>query len=195
LGKIGFVRRYTPNFAEIVKPITDMLKKGHDLIWSEEAKQAFENIKQALSHSPILASPDYSRDFQIFSFASDHTIACVLLQKMDGHDQQIAYMSRSLQGSELKYKPMEKHAYAMVKGLAHFRLSFWNSHIVAYVHFLEVKYILAQKECAGTRGLCVTKRHEYDLEVKIAKNFTGQGLATLMTEKDLEPEVTGKCCF
>jgi hypothetical protein len=107
LGQIGFVHRFTPNFAEIVKPIIDMLKKGHDLTWSEEAKQAFENIKQALSHSPILASPSYSCDFQIFSFASDHTIACVLLQKkMDGHEKPIAYMSMSLQGSELKYKPM-----------------------------------------------------------------------------------------
>jgi hypothetical protein len=154
LGKIGFVRRYTPNFAEIVKPITDMLKKGHDLIWSEEAKQAFENIKRALSHSPILASPDYSRDFQIFSFASNHTIVCVLLQKsMDGNEHPISYMSRSLQEFELKYKLMEKQAYVMVKGLAHFRPYFWNSHIVAYVPFPEVKDILAQKECAGTRGL------------------------------------------
>jgi hypothetical protein len=102
LGQIGFVRRFIPNFAEIVKPITDMLKKGHDLTWSEEVKQDFENIKQALSRSAILASLDYSHDFQIFSFAFDHTIACVLLQKnMDGHEQPIAYMSRSLQGSEL----------------------------------------------------------------------------------------------
>jgi hypothetical protein len=76
---------------------------------------------------------------------------------MDGHEQPIASMSKSLQGSELKYKPMEKRAYAMVKGLAHFRPYFWNSHIVAYVPFLEVKDILAQKECAGTRGLWVTK--------------------------------------
>jgi len=79
LGRVNFVRRFTPNFAKIVKPITDMLRKGHDMVWREEGKQAFESIKQALSHSPTLASPDYARDFQIFSFASDQTIACVLL--------------------------------------------------------------------------------------------------------------------
>jgi hypothetical protein len=77
----------------------------------------------------------------------------------------------------------------MVKGLAHFRPYFWNSHIVAYVLFPEVKDILAQKECARTRGLWVTKIQEYDLEVKIAKIVRGQGLATPMTEKDLELEV------
>jgi hypothetical protein len=196
LGRVNFVRRFTPNFAEIVKPITDTLKKGNDMVWREEAKQAFESIKQALSHSPTLASPDYACDFQIFSFASDQTIAYVLLQKnTDGHEQLIAYMSRSLQGSELKYKPMEKHAYAMVKGLAHFRPYFWNSHIVAYVPCPEVKDILAQKECSGNKGLWVTKIQEYDLEVKIAKIVKGQGLAALMTKKDLEPEVINQVNF
>jgi hypothetical protein len=73
------VRRFTPNFAEIVKPITYTLRKGPDMVWREEGKQAFESIKHALSHSPTLTIPDYARDFQIFSFAYDQTIACVLL--------------------------------------------------------------------------------------------------------------------
>jgi hypothetical protein len=60
-------------------------------------------------------------------------------------------------------------------------LIFWNSHIVAYIPFSEVKYILAQKECSGNKGLWVTKIQEYDLEVKIAKTIKGQGLAAPMT--------------
>jgi hypothetical protein len=146
------VRRFTPNFVDIVKPITDMLKKGHDMVWREEGKQDFESIKQALSHSPTLASPDYARDFQIFSFAYDQTIACVLLQKnTDGHEQSIAYMSRSLQGSELKYKPMEKQAYAMVKGLAHFGPYFWNSHCSIRPFSLSQRYI-------GSKGVFMKQR-------------------------------------
>jgi hypothetical protein len=90
---------------------------------------------------------------------------------------------------------MEKHAYAMVKGLAHFRPYFWNSHIVAYVPFPEVKDILSQKECSGNKGLWVKKIQEYDLEVKIAKTIKGQGLAVLMTEKDLELEVIDQVNF
>jgi hypothetical protein len=44
-GRINFVRQFIPNFAEIVKPISDMLKKGHDLKWSDEAKNNFNDIK------------------------------------------------------------------------------------------------------------------------------------------------------
>ena len=54
----------------------------------------------------------------IFSFASK--IAGVLLQKnKEGHEQPIAFMSRALQNSELKYTTMEKQAYALVKSLKH----------------------------------------------------------------------------
>ena len=33
LGKINFVRRFIPNFAELVKHITSMLKKGAEIKW------------------------------------------------------------------------------------------------------------------------------------------------------------------
>jgi hypothetical protein len=75
------MRRFIPNFVEIVKPISYMLKKGHDLKWSDEAKKDFENIKHALCHSLILVSPNYQKDFHIFSFASNSTMVVVLFSE------------------------------------------------------------------------------------------------------------------
>jgi hypothetical protein len=69
----------------------------------------------------VLISLDYSKDFQIFSFASEDTIAGVLLQKNEnGQEQPIAFMSKALQNFELNYTSMEKRAYALVKSLKHF---------------------------------------------------------------------------
>jgi hypothetical protein len=45
IGKINFLRRFIPNFAEIIKHITDMLKKDAEIKWIPEAKESFENIK------------------------------------------------------------------------------------------------------------------------------------------------------
>ena len=42
LGKLNFLRRFIPNFAEIVKLITDMLKKYSDVKWTSEAKAFFQ---------------------------------------------------------------------------------------------------------------------------------------------------------
>jgi hypothetical protein len=79
LGRIIFLCRFIPNFAEIVKLITWMLKKDSRVNWTTEARASLVHIKKVISEAPVLASPDYLKDFLIFSFASEHTIAAVLL--------------------------------------------------------------------------------------------------------------------
>ena len=58
-----------------------MLKKDNTFKWPKEAKQSFVSIKQALFEALVLVSPNFEKDFMISSFASEHTIAGVLLQK------------------------------------------------------------------------------------------------------------------
>eukprot|EP00253_Pinus_taeda_P028561 PITA_28561 len=81
LGKINFVRRFIPNFAELVKHITSMLKKGSEIKWTEAARKSFDSIRKAIMEAPTLISPDYSKEFHIFSFASEDTLAAGLLAK------------------------------------------------------------------------------------------------------------------
>jgi hypothetical protein len=45
LGKINFVRRFIPNFAELVKHITSMLKKGSKIKCKENERSSFQDIK------------------------------------------------------------------------------------------------------------------------------------------------------
>ena len=92
-----------------MKPLQKLLKKDAKFEWMDEGKVAFKSIKDAISMSPVLINPDYSKEFQLFSFASEDTIASVLLQKnKEGQEKPIAFMSRSLQHSEFKYTTMEK---------------------------------------------------------------------------------------
>jgi hypothetical protein len=80
IGKLNFLRRFIPNFAEIIKHITDMLKKDEEIKWIPEEKESFENINQDLIKAPILINPNYSKEFLIFSFAYEDTIVVDLLQ-------------------------------------------------------------------------------------------------------------------
>lgn len=79
IGKVIFLRRFISNFAEIMKYITNMLRKENEIKWTSEARKTFSDIKKALTKAPILNSLDCLRDLQIFSFASEHTVAGVLL--------------------------------------------------------------------------------------------------------------------
>jgi hypothetical protein len=76
------------------------LKNDMVFRWDDKAIKSFEDIKDTISQAPILVSPDYSWDFIIFSFASQYTIAGVLLQKdVDDHEHPIAFMSKVLRDS------------------------------------------------------------------------------------------------
>jgi len=59
-----------------------MLKKDSSIKWTVEAKQAFEEIKMALTRTPVLTSPQFDRDFIIFSFASKYTITMFYYKRM-----------------------------------------------------------------------------------------------------------------
>ena len=71
------MRRFILNFTEIVKVITNMLRKENGIKWTIEDKHSFLDIKQDLSKAPMLISPNFSKYFLVFSFASEHTIAGV----------------------------------------------------------------------------------------------------------------------
>ena len=91
----------------------------------------------------MLISPDYSKDFLVFSFASFDTVAAVLLQRNDqGKEQPIAFYIQALRDAELRYEIMEKQAYALVKDLKSFRVYVLRSKIIAYVPSTSVKDIL-----------------------------------------------------
>eukprot|EP00253_Pinus_taeda_P035552 PITA_35552 len=187
LGKINFLRRFIPNLVELIRLLINMLKKDSKVKWTIEAKQAFEEIKIALTRTPVLTSPKFDRDFIIFLFASEHTIAAVLLQKDDlGCEKPITFFSKALRDDPLKYQIMEKQAYALVKAIKDFRVYILYSHVISYVPNVVVKDILTQKGIEGKMGKWIDNILEYDIEIKPTKLIKGQGLAKLMTETNFQ---------
>ena len=80
-GHINFVRKFIPNLAKLMKPTQTSLNKYARFEWTNEGLEAFICIKDAITRSPSLVIPSYSKYFLIFSFASKSTIMGVLLQK------------------------------------------------------------------------------------------------------------------
>jgi hypothetical protein len=82
LGKINFVRHFVPSFSEMVRPLQNMIKKDVVFKWGSQENQAFHAIRQAITEAPSLMSPDFSKDFTLYTFASDRSYVAVLTQKM-----------------------------------------------------------------------------------------------------------------
>jgi len=123
LDKVNFLRRLIPNFAEVVKHITCMVRKDKEIKWTVESRNSFELIKKAIIEAPQLVSLEYSKPFLMFSFSSQDTIVVIFLQyNSENKEASITFFSRDLTDGELRYEMLEKHAYALVKALKAFRV-------------------------------------------------------------------------
>jgi hypothetical protein len=70
LGLAGCYRQFIPNFSKIVKPITEVLKKGNKYLWSEACDEAFKHLKKLLTTSPVPAQPNTTKPLDVYYDAS-----------------------------------------------------------------------------------------------------------------------------
>ncbi|KAE8978674.1 hypothetical protein PR001_g24775 [Phytophthora rubi] len=80
LGLANYLHKYSANYAEMARPLTNLLKKDAVWPWTSEAQQAFEATKNSLQSTAILALPDEDRPFSVVCDAFDFAIGCALLQ-------------------------------------------------------------------------------------------------------------------
>ena len=167
MGKINFVRRFVPSFSEIVRPLQNMIKKYNSFSWGDREKQSFIRFREALAEAPALVSPDFKKDFILYTFASDISYAVVLTQKNQQEDEvPISFMSSNLKGAELNYHEVDKQAFVVFKVVKHFRPYLLNSKSKVIVPFSAIRNLLVQKDLGEERAHWMASLQEYDLEIK-----------------------------
>lgn len=79
------------------------MKEGQG--FNDNGKRAFEDIKDTCSY----VDPDFSKDFILYCYASNHTLSTILLQKNDQDiEALISFMSVPLKKHELDNSLLDK---------------------------------------------------------------------------------------
>jgi len=81
LGLTGFFRRFVPRYAEIARPLTELLKDSVSFKWKAEQEQAFENLKHCITSSPALQLFNPSSYTELHCDASQVGLSGMLLQR------------------------------------------------------------------------------------------------------------------
>lgn len=123
IGLIGWYRRFIPKAAEIMAPMSDLIKgdSKKKIEWSSAADKAFEQVKEALTNAPVLSSPDYSLPYKIYTDASLTAGAAVLTQEQNGEERVIAYHSAKFSKTQSNYSATERECLAVLMGVEKFR--------------------------------------------------------------------------
>lgn len=122
LGLCSYYRRFIHSFAQISEPLHALTQKGKLFVWTETEQEAFNSLRHALTNAPILSYPDFSKEFLLFTDASNTAIGCVLSQlNADNKERVIAYGSHVLTSTEKRWSTYDRELWAIVWSIRHFR--------------------------------------------------------------------------
>ena len=99
LGLARYYRRFIQNFSKTAASLTQLTRKGKVFSWDSACEQSFGELKHRLVTVLVLAVPDNSGNFVVYSDASGKGLGCVLMQ----NGKVIAYASRQLKDYERNY--------------------------------------------------------------------------------------------
>jgi hypothetical protein len=161
LGLAGYYRRFIPDFSQIAKPITELLKKEAKFVWGQKCKDAFHALRQHLTTAPVLAQPDSNKPFDVYCDASSTGLGCVLMQD----NRIIAYASRALRPHEQNYPTHDLELAAMVHALKMWRHYLMGTHCNIFTNHKSLKYIFTQADLNMRQRRWLELIKDYDLEV------------------------------
>ena len=145
LGHAGFYRRFIRDFSKIARPLCRLLKKDAKFNFDESCQYSFEEIKSRLVKAPIMAKPDWNKEFEIMCDASDYAMGAILGQKADKVFRAIYYSSKTFNEAQENYSTIEKEMLVMVFACEKFRPYILRCHVIIHTNHAAIKYLMAKK--------------------------------------------------
>jgi hypothetical protein len=122
LGLINFYRRFLPAIAGVLKPLTDLLRGApKKLLWSSDADAAFTKAKAALVAAVPLSHPAPGAVLSLAVDASDTHVGGVLQQLQGRSLQPLAFFSKKLSPTQVRYSTFDCELLAAFSAVRHFR--------------------------------------------------------------------------
>ena len=215
LGFAGYYRRFIKNFSTIARPLNDLLagkvcttkRKGkHTVppntsswIWGESQRNAFNKLKVCFTKPPILAYPDFTKEFVVHTDACSDGLGSVLYQNIDGKDRVICYASRGLNKAERNYSA-HKLEFLCLKWAITQKFSdyLYGNFFTVYTDNNPLTYVLSTARLDATGQRWVSELASYNFTIKYRsgrENRDADALSRLPGQyKQIDHEVLKSVC-
>ena len=113
LGMVNQQMKFLPNFAEVTKPIRDLLKKDTEWIWDSPQKEAFDQLKHELASDEALALYDTEKETIVSADASSYGLGSVIRQRQENRTLKVVAYANQVplctNQSAVMHKSRKKH--------------------------------------------------------------------------------------
>jgi ribonuclease HI len=137
----GYYHKFMRHFGIIAKPLTELLKKNALFNWTPAHEDSSQAVKTALSSSPVLSLPDFSKPFSIETDASATGIGAVLSQ--GGHP--LAFLRKALGPRSRGLSTYEKEYMAVLLAVQHWRSYLQLAEFIIYTDQQSLVQLMDQR--------------------------------------------------
>lgn len=172
IGMCGFYRKFCPNLSTVIAPLTDLVSTKRRFTWTEECQEALIKVKRILTSPPVLVTPDYTKEFELYCDSSDVAVGASLMQcDDDGVKHPISYYSKKLDKHQRNYSTVEKEALSLLLAIKHYDVYLSSSSFPIQIHTDHNPLTFIHKmKTDNRRLLCWSLTlQEYNLEIHHVK--------------------------
>ncbi|CAM8908137.1 unnamed protein product [Rhodiola kirilowii] len=187
LGHAGFYRRFIKDFSKKALHLSTLLQKEVPFEFTKTCKEAFDELRKALTSTPIIQTPDWEQPFEIMCDASDFAVGAVLGQRFDKKAVVIYYASRTLDSAQRNYSTTEKELLAVVFALEKFRSYLLGAKVIVFSDHAAIRYLMKKKEAKPRLIRWILLLQEFDVEIRDKKgieNTVADHLSRIVREEE-----------
>lgn len=165
LGLCSYYRRFIRHFADIAKPLQELLRKDAKFSWSTAQNESFSSLKKLLTSGPVLGHFLPNAETKIHADASGYGLGAVLVQVQNGKERPIAYASRSMSPSEINYSTTEKECLAVIWAISKFRPYLFGKPFTIVTDHHSLCWLANIKDPSGRLARWALRLQEYDADI------------------------------
>jgi len=159
------------------------LKRNNRFVWTRECEEAFIKLKEYLSSLPVLCKPQAATPLRLYFAITKRAISAVLVQDEDQVQKPIYFVSKVLNGPEVRYQALEKAALAVVFSARRLR------------HYFQSFTVLVMTNLPIQKVKWAVELSEFDIKYEPRGPMKGQIFADFVVELSSETTQNAKDDF
>ncbi|XP_015948695.1 uncharacterized protein LOC107473628 [Arachis duranensis] len=185
-GRLASLSRFLGASATKALPFFNLMKRGIAFEWTPACEEAFQHFKEILATPPVLGKPKEGEPLYLYLAITGETLASVLVREEGRAQQPVYFVSRALQGAELRYNKLEKLALALLTSSRRLK-QYFQSHQIVVRTDQGIRQVLQKPDLAGRMMTWSIELSQYDIQYEPRQAIKAQAMADFLVEVAGDP--------
>nr|XP_025611643.1 uncharacterized protein LOC112704995 [Arachis hypogaea] len=185
-GRLTSLSQFLGASATKALPFFNLMKKGIAFEWTPACEEAFRHFKEILAAPLVLGKPKDGEPLYLYLAITGEALAAVLVRKEERAQQPVYFVSRALQGAELRYNKLEKLALALLTSSRRLK-QYFQGHQVVVRTDQGIRQVLQKPDLAGRMMTWSIELSQYDIRYEPRQAIKAQAMTDFLVEVTGDP--------